>query len=125
MSWFRTPFDNKRVSGFQTLLKTERHHYYPTFPWSREKLSVKKSTLAWSDILWLFVNTFTADGKYSRHKMQNFSQQLQTPFSQKEKAFSGFLIVFLKCARNLKHCDQKDEYPGLIISEIIDSKTVG
>ena len=28
---------------------------------------------------------------------------------------------FLKCALNLEHFQKKDEYPGLIISEIIDA----
>ena len=34
--------------------------------------------------------------------------------------FSGFFIAFLKCAWNLEHFLKKDEYPSLIISEIID-----
>ena len=57
--------------------------------------------------------------------MQNFPQQFQTPASQKQKIFSGFFIVFLKCAWNLEHFRKKDEYPGLIISEIIDAETRG
>ena len=56
--------------------------------------------------------------------MQRFPQQLQTSYSEKEKAFSGYFIAFLKCASNLEHFDEKDEYPGSIISEIINSKTV-
>ena len=32
---------------------------------------------------------------------------------------------FLKCAWNLEHFQKKDEYPGLIISEIIDAKIRG
>ena len=54
--------------------------------------------------------------------MQNLLQQFQTPLSQKQKTFSRFFIAFLKCAWNLEHCQQKDEYPSLIISEIIDAK---
>ena len=57
--------------------------------------------------------------------MQNFQHQIQTPFPQKEKDFSGFFIAFPKCAWNLEDIDQKDDYPGLILSEIIDSKEVG
>ena len=37
----------------------------------------------------------------------------------KKKTFSWFFIAFLKCAWNLEHFQQKDEYPSLIISEII------
>ena len=57
--------------------------------------------------------------------MQNLLQQFQTPLSQKQKTFSGFFIVFLKCAWNLGHFQKKDEYPNLIISEIIDAERRG
>ena len=57
--------------------------------------------------------------------MQNFPEQFQTPLSQKQKAFSGFFIAFLKCAWNLEHFPKKDEYPSLIISEIIDAERPG
>ena len=54
--------------------------------------------------------------------MQNLPQQFQTPLSQKQKSFSRFFILFLKCAWNLEHFQKKDEYPSLIISEIIDAE---
>ena len=57
--------------------------------------------------------------------MQNFPQQLQTPISQKQKMFSGFFIAYLECDSNLKHFEKKDEHPSLVISEIVDSETVG
>ena len=58
----------------------------------------------------------TADDKYSRRKMENFLQQLQTLLSQKRNTFSGYFIEFLKCAWNLEHLDEKDECPSLITS---------
>ena len=57
--------------------------------------------------------------------MQNFSQQLQTQISQKQKTFSGFFIAFLERGSNLEHFEKKDEHPSLIITEIIDSEIVG
>ena len=57
--------------------------------------------------------------------MQNFSQQLQTPISQKQKIFSGFFIAYLEYASNLEHFEKKDQHPSPVISEIIDSQTVG
>ena len=57
--------------------------------------------------------------------MQNFRQQLQTPISQKQKIFSGFFIAYLECASNLEHFETKDQHPSPVISEIIDSETVG
>ena len=83
------------------------------------------SPSVWYEILRLFVNDLTDDDKYSGIKMQNLRQQFQTPFSQKQKTFSGNFIAFLKCASNLEHFQKKDEYPSLIISEIIDAETRG
>ena len=57
--------------------------------------------------------------------MLNFSQQLEAPLSQKEKTFSGFFIVFLKCALNLEHLEKEDDYPSLVISRIIASERGG
>ena len=57
--------------------------------------------------------------------MQNLPQQFQTPLSKKQKTVSGFFIAFVKCAWNLEHFQKKDEYPGLIISEIIDAERSG
>ena len=57
--------------------------------------------------------------------MQNLQQQFQTALSQKQKILSGFFIAFLKCTWNLEHFQKKDEYPSLIISEIIDAKRRG
>ena len=67
----------------------------------------------------------TADEWYIRCNMQNFPQQIQTPISLKQKIFSGFFIVYLECASNLEHFEKKDKHPSPVISEIIDSETVG
>ena len=79
----------------------------------------------WYEILRPFVNALTADGKYSGINMKNLRQQIQTPLSHKQKTFSGFLIALLKCAWNLEHFQKKDDYPSLIISEIIDPEIRG
>ena len=57
--------------------------------------------------------------------MQNLPQHFQTPLSQKQKIFSELFIAFLKCAWNLEHFQKKDEYPSLIIFELIDAKRRG
>ena len=57
--------------------------------------------------------------------MQNLRQQFQTPLSQKQKTFSWCFILFLKCAWNLEHFQKKDEYPSLIISEVIEAERRG
>ena len=80
------------------------------------------SALVTSEIFRLFVNTLTADDKYSCRNMQIFWQQLQTTLSQKGKTLCGVFIAFLKCAWNLEHSEKKEGYPSLIISEIIASE---
>ena len=80
------------------------------------------SAFVTSEIFRLFVDTLNPDDKYSRRYMQIFLQQLQTPLSQKGKTFFGFFIAFLKCAWSLEHSEKKEDYPSLIITEIIGSE---
>ena len=67
----------------------------------------------------------TTDDKYSRRDMLNLTQQLEAPFSQKKKTFSGLFLAFLKYALNLEDFEKKDEYPSLVISKVIDSERGG
>ena len=57
--------------------------------------------------------------------MLNFTQQFEPPLSQKQNTFSEFFLAFLKYALNLEHFEQKDQYPSLVISRIIDSERGG
>ena len=41
-------------------------------------------------------------------------------YLKKKRLFVDFFIAFLKCACNLEHFEKEDEYPSLIISEIMD-----
>ena len=61
----------------------------------------------------------TPDVKYSHRYMETFWQKVQTPLSQKGETLFRFFIEFLKCAWNLEHSEKKEEYPSLIITEII------
>ena len=79
----------------------------------------------WYEILRPFFNGLTADDKYSGTNMKNLRQQFQTPLSPKQKTFSGFFIAFLECAWNLENFQKKDEYPSLIISDIIYAERRG
>ena len=57
--------------------------------------------------------------------MPNFTQQLEAPFSQKQKTFSGFFLAFLKCALNLENFEKKGEYSSLVFSKVFDSERGG
>ena len=57
-------------------------------------LSWKKSAVVWSEILRLFVNTFTADNKYSRCNVHHFAQQVQSHYLKNKRLFADFLLHF-------------------------------
>ena len=79
----------------------------------------KKSALVTFEIFRLFVNTLTPDNQYSRRNMQIFWQQFQRTLYQKGKTFCQFLIVFQNWGWNLQRSENQEEYPSLIITEII------
>ena len=99
-----------------------RHHYFPIFPRIVDKLSCKKFALVTSEIFRLFVNTLPPDVKYSRRNILIFWQQLQTHLPPEENTFCWFLIAILKCAWNLENSEKKEQYPSVIITEIIASE---
>ena len=80
------------------------------------------SALVTYEIFRLFVNMLTTDDKYSRRYIQIFWQQLQTLLSPEQNPFCQFFIALLNCAWNLKHSVKREEYPSLIISEIMHPK---
>ena len=69
----------------------------------------------------MFVNTSSADDKYSLLKRDNLTQPIRTQLSQKQKPFYAFFLAFLKCALNLKHFQKKDDPHSLFLSKITHS----
>ena len=57
----------------------------------------------------MFVNTLSADDKYSFLNRDNLTQPIQMQLSRKEKTFSEFFGSFLKCSLNFEHSQQKDD----------------
>ena len=51
--------------------------------------------------------------KFKRHYLKN------------KRLFGRFFIAFHKCGCNLEHFEKKDEYPSLIISDIMDGERGG
>ena len=74
---FRWPFDSQPVKGFQTLLNSPWDHFYHMFSWLWGKMTWKMSLLAIWEILGVFVNTLTADDKYSLRNSENLLQPIQ------------------------------------------------
>ena len=60
-----------------------------------------------------------------RQQYAEFIATISSPIISESKDFSWFFIAFLKCGWNSVHFSKNDEYPSLIISEVIDAKTSG
>ena len=57
----------------------------------------------------VFVNTLTADDKYSLLNRDNLTQPIRTQLSLKQKAFSQFFLAFSKSTLNFEHFQKKDD----------------
>ena len=71
-----------------------------------------------SEILELFVNTLTADDKYSLLNSENLWQPIQKQLSKKQQTFSDFFASFLKFTSNVEYFETKDDRHSLCFSEI-------
>ena len=88
-------------------------------------MKCRKSALFKFEILGLIVNRLTADDKYFRRNIQNWTQELQTAISQKQKTFPGIFITYLKSITNSEAFAKKVESASLTICEIIDAEKSG
>ena len=60
----------------------------------------------------MFVNTLTADDKYSPLNRDNLTQPIRTKLSQKQQAFSQFFLAFSKSTLTFEHFKKKDDPPS-------------
>ena len=105
---FRRAFDKEHGQRFQTLLNSQREHFCYIY-WSVcRKLCWKKSFLAISKILGLFVNSLTANKKYSLLNRNNLTQPIQMHLSKKKNQFSLIFPIFFKFKWNFEDFETKD-----------------
>ena len=83
------------------------------------------SPLVTDEILGVFVNTLTADGKYPVQGCENLQLPIQMQLSEKRKTFSEFFVPFLESTSNFKHFEKKDDRHSYFISEITDCERLG
>ena len=57
----------------------------------------------------MFVNTLSANDKYSLLNRENLTEPIQMQLSQKRKIFSQFLSAFLKSSLNVERFQKKDD----------------
>ena len=86
------------------------------------KLSQESSLLLIFELLRVFIQTLTADHKYSLCYIWNQQVLYQMQLYEKLKIFSRFFISFLKYSWNFEHFEKKDVNHRQCISEIIDSQ---
>ena len=72
----------------------------------------------------MFVNTLTADDKYSHLKRDNLTQPIRTPLSQKHKAFSQFFLAFSKCTLNFEDFQKKMTLVAYLFAKLRTPKNV-
>ena len=67
------------------------------------------SPLAIGEILVVFVNTLTADGKYPVQYCHNLQLPIQMQLSDNGKTFFEFFLPFLESTSNFKDLQKKDD----------------
>ena len=95
-SRFRGTFDKWDGKRAETLLKSERQPLYQIYSSLWRILELKKSLWAICKVWGLFVNSLTADDKYSLLNRGNLLQDFEMHLSQKRKIFCWFFFTFSK-----------------------------
>ena len=83
-------------------------------------IEFQKSLLDTRKFFRLFLNTFTADDRYSLISKNKWMQTIQMHLSQKPKIFSEFFLAFFEFVLNFGHFQKKDDPHSLCISKNID-----
>ena len=82
------------------------------------------SHLVLGEVLVVFLNRLTADGKYPVQDCENLQLPIQMQLSQKRKTFSDFFVPFLEYTSNFKHLEKKDDCHKECICEIRDCENL-
>ena len=123
-SCYKGSFGKQHSKHLQTLLKFDWQHLYHIY-WSLfRQLSYKNSLLVICNISRLFINTLSADGRYSLFNRDNLTQRIEMQLSRKQKSFSEFFSAFLKSSLNIEHILKKCDPHCWCISEITDPETL-
>ena len=95
------------ITGSQTLLRSARNQLHTTLPLIRDSGNRKRLFLIRSELLGQFVNTLTADYKFSRQNWKSLWQKDPMQTSMKLKTSSRFFIAFLKSRLYLLYFEKK------------------
>ena len=104
---FKRSFKEQHGKCAQRLLKCQGQLLYHIY-WSLwRQLSYKKSPVVIYKVWGLFINTLSAEGRYSLFNRGNLRQPIQMQLSGKQITFSRFFTAFLKSRLNFEHFQTK------------------
>ena len=95
-SAFRGPFEKPDGKQAQSSLKFEWQHIHHIYRSMVRQLSCKKDSVSDMQTLKLFVNTLSADDKYSFVNRNNLTELIEMQLSEKRKTFSEFYFYIFK-----------------------------
>ena len=67
------------------------------------------SRMVLGEVLVVFVNRLTPDGKYPIQDCETLLLPIQMQLSEKRKIFCEFFVPFLEARLNFKHFEEKDD----------------
>ena len=82
------------------------------------------SALVLDEIVGVFLNTLTSDGKYPVEGCENFQLPFQTQLSEKRKTVAQLFVPFLDSTSNSEHFERNDDCRRQSISEITDTENL-
>ena len=88
-------------------------------------MSWKIPLLLMSEILLLFVKTFTVNDKFSLRNIENLPQTIEMILFKKQKKFSRFITKFVKFTSNFEHFEKKDSPHSLSLFEFSNCERRG
>ena len=114
------PFYGQHVKRSKTLVKCPWKYFYKTCLLLWSKLTWETSLLLIFELLRVFIETLTADHRYSLCYIWNLQVLHQMQLSKKLKTFPQFFFPFLKSSSNFEHFEKKDDIHSQCISETIE-----
>ena len=121
---FRTSFDSQYVRGSKILPKSPREHFFSYFSSLWWELSCKMSFFVICEIVGLFVETLTANDKYSLCNSENLPQLIQMQLSKKQIIFCEIFAQFLNIWSRFKHFEKKVTLRAYVFSKLQSVKDV-
>ena len=87
-------------------------------------IELQKSLLDWWKFLAPFLNTLTANDKYSLNSKDKWMQNIQMHLSQKQNNFSEVFSSFFESALNFEHFPKKMTIIAYVFAKLPTTKDV-